>query len=1235
MADIIDIVTRLSYEAQTAPVQKAIDDFNKLSTSIDKTKQKLAELQEYQKNAQNAQQSNAAAKSIEQTTALLEKQSIAYQKKAKIISEAVNEEIGRVTQLRQVIVQLEKEQATLTDPAKIKQYTRDIATVKAQLADLLAPPPARSLGLIEQLQNRLKIVQGTIPTLQQPLDISRANREASSIRTQIDNLNKLGQAAKPVPGIIQQINNEISTLNKQRILARSEDDIKRINLQIQALQGRLSTLNRAGLQQDPKSNGALSQIGQSLLMGVGIGTGYGILSRGISEIYGLVQESAELARQIEGVQSAFNRLNDPNLLSNLREATKGTLSDLQLMQKAVEFRNFGLPVQRLGELLDFARVRARETGLSIDYITNSLVSGIARNSPRILDNLGLSQVKIREEFKRIGNFAEAAFNIINEEAKRANQELFTTQDRLDQITATLQNAQATFGQGLNYLKLVGIDFLSATFEFGKTLVGLPDEFKSLSEEYRNAQKAINQEIADAPLVANQANALFLSNFRQFTDQYKTADYDSRRTIEKQAEEMYAQLLATAQQWQAEGRKLDDTYFAGLRQAFQQTQTFFKANGVNIDNVKAGDIRKLSGEQINDLQTQIGRRRDLLSREDQKDEEQLRKLQKLGEELAAEEAIRTGKTDAKSIKAGETLAEKRLKLEADLQKRIADLRDEYNQTYIKGEQSTISTIVDGIASKYVKAIDQLEIRYNEAKRKGLITPAVESLFQQERGLETSIFENQVDTANLNENIRVQKAAADLREKALQDEIRIFEQREKIRGFDFSDAVSKAQKQTQLEILEANKRYDTQAEMAKGNAEALADIAKNQQEGIKLIEEAGLRAQLDVYTQFLDDILSRTENAYGAILRAINADANREIGALQEQLLSGEISYRQYVRRSGRVGDNAAINEAGGNIARTNDQIAQAQSVRQSLQLQAQAGIDVTAQLQANQQKLDELQSELNKFREDLISAEQNVTNKRADNFQNQVGILSDLVSATAQAYNQINAIQQQSLDREINVRQDRVRQAERLADRGNTEALRREEQYLRESQRQREQAARRQIAINAALTSSQAILGVVSAASTGDPYTIIPRAIAAIAAITGGILAVSAASRNATATLPAFAQGVVGFKGTGTGTSDSNIVRISHGESVITEHGTSQYPNLLEAVNKRYDPIPALYKDMGLGSMRSDSVSRKEFRELAGKMDILTEAVIDSKVGVTANINENGIYVATERVGRAEQRRWNG
>ena len=56
----------------------------------------------------------------------------------------------------------------------------------------------------------------------------------------------------------------------------------------------------------------------------------------VDAIRQFASESLELANQAEGVRTAFDRINDPTLLDDLRKATKGTINDLELMKMAVK-----------------------------------------------------------------------------------------------------------------------------------------------------------------------------------------------------------------------------------------------------------------------------------------------------------------------------------------------------------------------------------------------------------------------------------------------------------------------------------------------------------------------------------------------------------------------------------------------------------------------------------------------------------------------------------------------------------------------------------------------------------------------------------------------------------------------------------------------------------------------------------------------------------------------------------
>jgi len=168
----------------------------------------------------------------------------------------------------------------------------------------------------------------------------------------------------------------------------------------------------------------------------------------IDKIGDFISSSIELAARADGIRTAFNRLNDPSLLSRLREATKGTVSDLQLMQTAVKAANFKLPLDQLAKYLKFAQQRAIETGESIDNLVESIVLGISRKSIPIIDNLGISAQQVQEEFQKTGDFAKAVGNIIDESMGQAGETILTTAERQAQLRAEIENTKVEIGEKL-------------------------------------------------------------------------------------------------------------------------------------------------------------------------------------------------------------------------------------------------------------------------------------------------------------------------------------------------------------------------------------------------------------------------------------------------------------------------------------------------------------------------------------------------------------------------------------------------------------------------------------------------------------------------------------------------------------------------------------------------------------------------------------------------------------------
>lgn len=214
----------------------------------------------------------------------------------------------------------------------------------------------------------------------------------------------------------------------------------------------------AELKQNAKSFGELAASDQAN------GMLYGNMMTKAAELFGsyaqgfkdsvkeLIDGGLEMAETADGVTKAFKDMDQPDLLENLRKATKNTVNDVQLMTAAVQAKDFRIPLEDLGKYLQFAQLKAQQTGQSVDYMTNSIVTGLGRKSPLILDNLGISAAEISEKTKETGDFMKAVAEIIDNQLAEAGETYISAADRAAQKTVELENAQKALGDELLPIK---------------------------------------------------------------------------------------------------------------------------------------------------------------------------------------------------------------------------------------------------------------------------------------------------------------------------------------------------------------------------------------------------------------------------------------------------------------------------------------------------------------------------------------------------------------------------------------------------------------------------------------------------------------------------------------------------------------------------------------------------------------------------------------------------------------
>lgn len=219
----------------------------------------------------------------------------------------------------------------------------------------------------------------------------------------------------------------------------------------------------------------------------GVGTALGSI-RSIASSLGIVfgaqqliafgKELFNIAQQAEGIQIRFARIGDTTGLEKLRAATLNTVSDLELMKQAIKADNFRIPMDVLAKGLEFATRRANETGESVEYLTQSFVTGLGRKSKLILDNLGISVTELNEEISRTGDFATSVGNIIDREMAKSGDAVDTLAVKTGKLSAEWE-----------LLKLNVSKVFSAVFN-----PGLPDysKIEKLTQSYKQGFDSIKQ-----------------------------------------------------------------------------------------------------------------------------------------------------------------------------------------------------------------------------------------------------------------------------------------------------------------------------------------------------------------------------------------------------------------------------------------------------------------------------------------------------------------------------------------------------------------------------------------------------------------------------------------------------------------------------------------------------------------------------------------------------------------------
>lgn len=220
---------------------------------------------------------------------------------------------------------------------------------------------------------------------------------------------------------------------------------------------------------------------------------------GAFSVYQTIRIYDTLARdaaQAERVAYSFDRIArsagvaSGALIHELREASKNTIDDVTLMVQASRAEIMGLAIEDMPKLMVVARAAAKAMGKTTKQMFEDIVTGTARDSKMILDNLGIlinAEAMYRKETERLGRELtdaekkQALWNDVLKQGGRIvniiGEDFADSADNVDQFTASFKNM---------------------TTELGKfaTTTGIYANLATIFREIRDTFKGINIELED-------------------------------------------------------------------------------------------------------------------------------------------------------------------------------------------------------------------------------------------------------------------------------------------------------------------------------------------------------------------------------------------------------------------------------------------------------------------------------------------------------------------------------------------------------------------------------------------------------------------------------------------------------------------------------------------------------------------------------------------------------------------
>lgn len=489
--------------------------------------------------------------------------------------------------------------------------------------------------------------------------------------------------------------------------------------------------------------------------------------------------------------------------------------------------------------------------------------------------------------------------------------------------------------------------------------------------------------------------------------------------------------------------------------------------------------------------------------------------------------------------------------AELDARLAELT--------RQEADNESKIRIEFAARLAK--EQLEIERLQKEKK--LTPAQAKILKAEN-VQINDLELNKALSDFNKKVtdarkKLNDELLDLQNQNIQDQLNLIQDEFDRRAalIDFNEkrelADSKRATQDRLDSLELQRLLIGEQNYQDAKASI---ISNGELEALNIIRAAANQRK-DLAADLFKKSLDSLNAIFSEQLLQLDEITASKLQAEKKLFEAGAINYDEYQKKITKILADQKAQRDRLRLAELNTELAAINK-----RLAATTDLEEKEELKARQRRVRGQIADINSEKAE------DPNQKEVESVQSYVEAIGGLTESIISFWQKANQAESEALDKSIALQEKRVSAAQRIAERGNAQYLKQEEDRLKELTIQRENAARRELAINAALQASQLLVGVTGAISKiATPGIGIAETIGAIATIFAALATGYGLVKSLQGNQPRLAEGTKYLnRGKHRPGKDTIPAWLNEGEAVIPTDKNKAYHPTVAAI---YDgTIPA-------------------------------------------------------------------